>query len=70
MLLVIEATQPAEEKARYQYSLAPNTIADLVVELDGKQVWTWPYIAFGDATADAPYHIAVLPLDADENLTP
>jgi hypothetical protein len=70
VLLVIEAAQGAEGAARYQYALAPNTIAELEVKLDGKQVWTRPYIRFGDATAEGPYHIAVLPPSAEENLAP
>ena len=65
-LLVIEAHQEGKKTAIWQYGLARNSIAELVVELDGKQVWTQPLIGFGDARPDSRYCIAVDSLNADE----
>lgn len=67
VLLVIEAHQESGQEAVWQYALARNTIAELAVDLDGKQVWTRPLISFGDARPDNPYCIAVDSLNADED---
>lgn len=59
MLLVLEASQKPGKSPTWQFGFARNTIAELRVELDGKEVWTQPYISFGEAGPSEPYFIAV-----------
>lgn len=66
ILLIIEAKQKADKTAQWQYGFAPNTIAELRVELDGKEVWNRPHISFADASSDEPYFIAVDSFKAHE----
>jgi hypothetical protein len=66
ILLVLEAAQKPEQSPTWQFGFARNTIAELRVELDAKEVWKQPYISFADAGSSEPYFIAVEPFDASE----
>ena len=58
VLLVIEARQEPEKTPFWQFGFARNTIAELRVDLDGKEVWTQPYIRFADAGPSDPFFLA------------
>jgi hypothetical protein len=66
-LLLIEALGPSLGKARWHYSLARSTHAELHVEFDGQEIWTCGRADTTNHGATKPYWLFVSPA-ADSSL--
>ena len=66
VILTIEARLKAGNQPEWQYGLARNTISELHVTLDEREVWTQPYVEFAEAYVDGPYTAAADPIQEHE----
>ncbi len=61
VLILLEARGPSSEKASWQYTVAPITVAPFEVKIDRREVWSEPYHSTSRNKPSEPYFTIHLP---------